>query len=29
MAKYIYTGPEQYRPISAWGYPEVLPDRRR
>lgn len=20
MAKYIYTGPEQYRPISAWGY---------
>ncbi len=20
MAKYIYTGPEQYRPLSPWGY---------
>ena len=20
MAKYIYNGPEMYRPISAWGY---------
>ena len=20
MAKYIYTGPEQYRPLSPWAY---------
>ena len=20
MAKYLYTGPEQYRPLSPWGY---------
>lgn len=20
MAKYVYTGPEMYRPVSPWGY---------